>query len=973
VATNYSQLNNYQWSYNYFSGSTSTVTSIDLNAYSNEIIPAGQSRYYTIAYYSYNAHVNTTIQVLSVNSINGTTFAGVSALGGVKTTEVFATFHSVNTNTGTSISPYGEQLIYTFNGQSDGSYNGTNLNSIVVTLTGNIDLSNVSSVNLRYFNSDYSGNESFTNANTFSSVNNPGSNVITFSGNGGYMYSYSYPNKANFFITVQLNNTVSSTIAGQTMGVAAIDQSLITVQNSYTAGATVLGSSLQTGATYTYSFPSSVYLASNALLGNTLLGVNQGITPIYSLQIVTSGNVGINNLNFTTTGTYSNSDINGFHLYSANTSVLGTNYNNVTYSTSNSTGSGEVLSFNISQNILQGTTYFFIVPDVANSTASGATIMVKAIPASAFILSNTITGVTSSLTNGNVFSIAQPSVTFTGIPTGGVALALGGYAKAYTIQVNSAVAFNLNTLAYTTNGMYDNSGLNRFYIDFSTNLMSNYKDNSTVYRSYSKSSNLNVLTTSGETIQQNVNQVIPAGQSYITIFVRATSNSSYIYQSFGIAGMQTSITTITGSTITYANNVAGTPSTITSQLVTLTSIALTSNKIYRADNQILYAAKYMSNVTDNFNYFGIWMKGNYSYTDFKAAPASSINVWLSTSPGLNTSTAIKMSDPSKGASSEDLTNNWYEFNNTNINLEANMPYYVYITADISTSATFGDSIRVYGEDPNNFDNNFNFEPSSNYNYDKNACVINYGLDMIITANANPSITFSGATLTVGGASLDISTLFATNSPGTVTYSIISGTAASLSGSILTPVSGGQVTITGYVNSATGLNAGMVWAVFTVDAKPLITFSGTFLAKGTSIDLSTLFMTNSSGSVTFSITSGTDATLNGSVLSIGTSVVTVTGFVSAAPNFIAGSQTAIFSATENIAEALHSSIKFYPNPTTGLVNVTGNFDDITVYDILGNTILTSVKNTFDLGSFSNGVYLVKAKKGDYSVFNRIVKK
>lgn len=83
---------------------------------------------------------------------------------------------------------------------------------------------------------------------------------------------------------------------------------------------------------------------------------------------------------------------------------------------------------------------------------------------------------------------------------------------------------------------------------------------------------------------------------------------------------------------------------------------------------------------------------------------------------------------------------------------------------------------------------------------------------------NPSITFSGARLTVGGVSLNLSDIFLTNSSGQVSYSIL-GEAASLSGSSLIPVSVGSVTVTGTVSTASGFNSGTATAIFNIVSFP----------------------------------------------------------------------------------------------------------------------------------------------------------
>ncbi|MFN8297416.1 MAG: T9SS type A sorting domain-containing protein, partial [Chitinophagales bacterium] len=52
---------------------------------------------------------------------------------------------------------------------------------------------------------------------------------------------------------------------------------------------------------------------------------------------------------------------------------------------------------------------------------------------------------------------------------------------------------------------------------------------------------------------------------------------------------------------------------------------------------------------------------------------------------------------------------------------------------------------------------------------------------------------------------------------------------------------------------------------------------------------------------------------------------------------------------------------YPNPTNGLVNIAnGTAMDITVFDVTGNQVLKTEKNTtqIDLSDLSNGVYFLR---------------
>ena len=55
-------------------------------------------------------------------------------------------------------------------------------------------------------------------------------------------------------------------------------------------------------------------------------------------------------------------------------------------------------------------------------------------------------------------------------------------------------------------------------------------------------------------------------------------------------------------------------------------------------------------------------------------------------------------------------------------------------------------------------------------------------------------------------------------------------------------------------------------------------------------------------------------------------------------------------------------RIYPNPTNGIVRVEGMFERLTVYDLLGNTLIEIVgsENTMelDLGNFKQGIYIIR---------------
>jgi hypothetical protein len=63
-----------------------------------------------------------------------------------------------------------------------------------------------------------------------------------------------------------------------------------------------------------------------------------------------------------------------------------------------------------------------------------------------------------------------------------------------------------------------------------------------------------------------------------------------------------------------------------------------------------------------------------------------------------------------------------------------------------------------------------------------------------------------------------------------------------------------------------------------------------------------------------------------------------------------------------------NISIYPNPTENIVNIeVGNYNgkiNTRIYDMIGNLILQTEKNSINISSFSKGIYLVKVGLNDY---------
>ena len=87
----------------------------------------------------------------------------------------------------------------------------------------------------------------------------------------------------------------------------------------------------------------------------------------------------------------------------------------------------------------------------------------------------------------------------------------------------------------------------------------------------------------------------------------------------------------------------------------------------------------------------------------------------------------------------------------------------------------------------------------------------------------------------------------------------------------------------------------------------------------------------------------------------------------------GSETTFQTWTEGIAE-LEQSLKIYPNPTTGVLNVQGEgMTSVEVYNTVGQRVMTQVVNgngiQLNTESLNNGIYFLRIQANDGNVLNR----
>jgi hypothetical protein len=76
---------------------------------------------------------------------------------------------------------------------------------------------------------------------------------------------------------------------------------------------------------------------------------------------------------------------------------------------------------------------------------------------------------------------------------------------------------------------------------------------------------------------------------------------------------------------------------------------------------------------------------------------------------------------------------------------------------------------------------------------------------------------------------------------------------------------------------------------------------------------------------------------------------------------------------SVNETKYHSFKVYPNPVQTILNLEGSFNNVQVFNALGEEVLhLSETNRIDVGQLSSGVYTVKATKDDDNYLSRFIK-
>jgi len=82
------------------------------------------------------------------------------------------------------------------------------------------------------------------------------------------------------------------------------------------------------------------------------------------------------------------------------------------------------------------------------------------------------------------------------------------------------------------------------------------------------------------------------------------------------------------------------------------------------------------------------------------------------------------------------------------------------------------------------------------------------------------------------------------------------------------------------------------------------------------------------------------------------------------------------STASVEDQNQLNVSIYPNPTSDIVNIEGNYSQlkVVVYDILGKQVIKeSITNSIDISQLEKGVYILQLSDGAKLTTQRIIKK
>ncbi|MFO7369446.1 MAG: PKD-like domain-containing protein [Bacteroidales bacterium] len=431
------------------------------------------------------------------------------------------------------------------------------------------------------------------------------------------------------------------------------------------------------------TLPSTVALSSPAQIANNSVFQGDLKQPLFSFATAISiSDALLTQVDFTSSGTYSASDLARFQLwYSATSNFASAIQIGGNITTTLGTGIHSFTSLN--QTVAAGTTgYFWITADISNTAVTGRTIIVNAItPAELFYELANITGTTSTggtqliqPTANVAISSPNPAVPAASVSQGTIDQQI----YAFTTAVTNASAL-LTSLSFTTTGSCTSSDLVRFELW--------YNSSNSFASAFNIGSGIISGLGAGTHTFSDLEQLINAGT---TGYFWITADIS----SFPTNGRNLRVSAITTSDLTFERAIksgstsAGgimTISTTSGILLGSTRPAVSANSVLQGSvKQPVY--KFTTIITGSnatLNGVSFTTSGTYG-----AADVVNFKLWYSTVNSLVGASQIGTVTASTGPGSHPFVS----FTSTTTN--AGSIGYFWITADISATAVAGHTLYV---------------------------------------------------------------------------------------------------------------------------------------------------------------------------------------------------------------------------------------------------------------------------------------
>lgn len=80
-----------------------------------------------------------------------------------------------------------------------------------------------------------------------------------------------------------------------------------------------------------------------------------------------------------------------------------------------------------------------------------------------------------------------------------------------------------------------------------------------------------------------------------------------------------------------------------------------------------------------------------------------------------------------------------------------------------------------------------------------------------------------------------------------------------------------------------------------------------------------------------------------------------------------------AGTQGIDNAQANAISVYPNPTTSLVTISGDVQQVQVIDVTGRKVMEAQTSQLDMSNLANGTYMLRVTNAEGTTYHKVVKR